>query len=490
MENRRTKIVATVGPSCSSEQTLREMVVAGSDVLRLNFSHGTHSEHDEAIRLIRHVAAEADLPVAIMQDLQGPRIRTGALREEDGVELRAGQALTIAPGEFEGDARRIATNYDGLARDVRAGDTILLSDGMIELKVTSVEGQEVECEVIAGDVLGERKGMNLPGVDISISSPTEKDLEDLAFGLERGVDYVALSFVRAADDVMRLKAELARHGPEAAEVPVIAKIERPEAVENLGAILEHVDGVMVARGDLGIEMPTESVPGVQKKIIAAANAACVPVITATQMLESMISRRRPTRAEASDVANAILDGTDAVMLSAETAIGRYPVVVVRTMARIAEEAEDLLEARAVGGGAAGRDDVGVRQLALARAACRITEEVGASGVVAFTMTGATARYVSQQRPGFPVYALTPSEATCRRLSLVWGVRPVLFPVFADTDEMIERGEARLLELGCARVGDTMVCVAGASTSTPGGTDMLKIHYFDGKNPYVVGEQTQ
>jgi len=490
MEHRRTKIVATVGPSCSSEETLREMVDAGSDVFRLNFSHGTHSEHDRVIGLIRQVVADADVPVAIMQDLQGPRIRTGALRDKDGIELRAGQALAIAPGEFEGDARRIATTYEGLAHDVHAGDTILLSDGMIELKVTSVEGQEVECEVVAGDVLGEHKGMNLPGVDISISSPTDKDLEDLAFGLEHGVDYVALSFVRTAQEVMRLKAELARHGPEAAATPVIAKIERPEAVKNIDSILEHVEGVMVARGDLGIEMPAASVPGVQKKIIAAANAACVPVITATQMLDSMISHRRPTRAEASDVANAILDGTDAVMLSAETAVGRYPVLVVSTMARIAEEAEDLFKARSFGGDAAGRDDVGVRQLALARAACRIAQEVGASGVVAFTMTGATARYVSQQRPAFPVYALTPSEATCRRLSLVWGVRPVLFPVFADTDEMIERGEARLLELGCARVGDTMVCVAGASTSTPGGTDMLKIHYFDGKNPHLDSGQTE
>ena len=490
MGHRRTKIVATAGPSCDSERTLREMVIAGADVFRLNFSHGTHAEHAQTIARIRQVSAGLDRPMAIMQDLQGPRLRTGPLRDKAGVELRCGQLLTIAPGEFEGDGERISTNYEGLARDVRTGDTILLSDGMIELKVSSVEGREVRCEVIVGDVLGEHKGMNLPGVDLSISSPTGKDLEDLRFGLEQGVDYVALSFMRTADDAVRLKAELARHGPEAAAVPVIAKIERPEAVENLAPILENVEGIMVARGDLGIEMPTESVPGVQKKVIAAANAACVPVITATQMLESMVDHRRPTRAEASDVANAILDGTDAVMLSAETAVGSYPVAAVRIMARIAEEIEGLLEGKPPWSRHAARDDVGGRQLALARAACRIAEEVGARGVVAFTMSGATARYVSQQRPSFPVYALTPSEVTCRRLALVWGVRPMVFPLFSDTDEMIERGEARLLELGCARVGDTMVCVAGASTNTPGGTDMLKIHCFDGKNPYVEGSKPE
>ena len=488
MGHRRTKIVATAGPSCASEQTLREMVLAGTDVFRLNFSHGTHSQHAGAIELVRRVAAQTDRPVAVMQDLQGPRIRTGALRDRAGIELEPGQRVTIAPGDFLGDAHRISTTYAGLAHDVSPGDTILVSDGMIELKVTSVEGQEVHCEVTVGDVLGEHKGMNLPGVDLSISSPTSKDLEDLAFGLRHGVDYLALSFVRSADNIMRLKAGMSRQGADAAQVPIIAKIERPEAVENLDSILEHVAGVMVARGDLGIEMPTESVPGMQKKIIAAANAACVPVITATQMLDSMVHRRRPTRAEASDVANAILDGTDAVMLSAETAIGRYPLAAVQTMARIAEEAERLFEARPAGGAAA-RGAVAVRQSALARAACRIAEEVGAKGVVAFTMTGATARYVSQQRPSFPVYALTPNEATCRQLALVWGVRPMVFPVFGDTDEMIERGEARLLEAGLASIGDTMVCVAGASTRTPGGTDMIKIQYFDGKNPYLGEERT-
>jgi pyruvate kinase len=399
MTERRTRIVATVGPASAGERELALLAKAGVDVFRLNFSHGTRRSHAEAVEHIRRVREGLGRPIALMQDLQGPRIRTGRLAGGGPIDLPAGARLVIAAGDFEGDAKRIATTYVDLARDVKAGDTILLSDGLIELLVEDVKGPEIVCRVVDGDQLGEHKGMNLPGVELSIHSPTDKDLEDLAFGVELGVDAVALSFVRSADDVRRLKAELARLG--APDVPVIAKIERPEAVERVESILECADGVMVARGDLGIEMPPETVPAAQKHIIAAANRAGAPVITATQMLDSMVHNRRPTRAEASDVANAILDGTDAVMLSAETAVGSHPV-----------------------------------------------------------------------------------EATYRRLALVWGVHPVLFPVFDSTDEMIERGEARLLELGLAHVGDTMVCVAGASTNTAGGTDMLKIHYFDGKSPYA------
>ena len=481
MHKCRTKIVATVGPASSGEETLARMVEAGVDVFRLNFSHGTRDEHAERIERIRRVAARAGRAVAIMQDLQGPRLRTGRLRNPDGVALEAGRCLTIAPGDFAGDADRIATSYDGLARDVRPGDRILVSDGLIELEVIAAEPPEVRCEVVVGGLLGERRGMNLPGVDLSVSAPTDKDLSDLAFGIEQGVDWVALSFVRAPADVLRLREEIRRRG---ADVPVVAKIERPEAVDALGAILEHADGVMVARGDLGIEMPTESVPVVQKRIIAAANGAGVPVITATQMLESMVRQPRPTRAEASDVANAILDGTDAVMLSAETAIGQHPVEVVRVMGRIAAEAEPLMEGRPRPNDAPGSGLTRSREQALAGAACRVAAELKASGIVAFTMTGATARWVSRERPAIPIYALTPNEPTWRRLALVWGVCPVLLPLFRSTDEMIERGEARLLELGHARVGDTMICVAGASTNTPGGTDVLKIQYFDGRNPYA------
>ena len=484
MAVRRTKIVATVGPASSDEKTLSEMVEAGVDVFRLNFSHGTRPEHAESISHIRRTAQDAGRPIAIMQDLQGPRIRTGRLRNPEGVTLRAGQKLTIAPGDFEGDEQRIATTYDRLADDVRPGNTILVSDGLIELKVVSVKRSDVTCEVVVGEVLGEHRGMNLPGVNVSISCPTHKDLDDLAFGLEHGVDLVALSFVRKAEDMARLREAMA-----GAAVPVIAKIERPEALQELDAILRHADGVMVARGDLGIEMPPEAVPAAQKGIIAAANAACVPVITATQMLDSMVQHRRPTRAEASDVANAILDGTDAVMLSAETAIGHYPVQSVAMMARIAESIEGLLDKPQPQNPFPEVSESTARQHALARAACRVAADLGATGIVAFTMTGSTARRISQQRPPQPVYALTPNEKTYRRLALVWGVCPLMLPVFTSTDEMIERGEARLLELGFARIGQTMVCIAGGSTNTPGGTDMLKIHYFDGKNPLASGAGT-
>jgi pyruvate kinase len=487
MGGRRTKIVATLGPASHDEWVVSQLVEAGVNVFRLNFSHGTREEHALRIERVRLAAQKADRPVAVIQDLQGPRIRTGRLRDPAGVRLEEGKTVTIAPGDFAGDQHRIATSYPNLAKDVKPGDTILLSDGLIELKVTSVNPPEVTCEVVVGDVLGERKGMNLPNIDVSINAPTEKDLDDLAFGLEHGVDWVALSFVRRAEDIVRLKDAMARMGRT--DVPVIAKIERPEALRELDAILSIADGVMVARGDLGIEMPTEAVPVAQKRIIAAANARAVPVITATQMLDSMVTRRRPTRAEASDVANAILDGTDAVMLSAETSIGNHPVRTVEMMARIAEEAEQLLKGEPSVQTFTPPSAALSRAHALARAACRVAQDLKAQAIVAFTMTGTTARFMSQQRPKIPIYALTPNEATCRRLSLNWGVRSIMLPLFRSTDEMIERGEERLLELGLAEVGQTMVCVAGGSTSTPGGTDMLKIHYFDGKNPYAGKART-
>jgi pyruvate kinase len=331
--------------------------------------------------------------------------------------------------------------------------------------------------VTLGGTLGEHKGINLPGVDMTISAPTEKDLADLCFGLDRGVDYVALSFVRSADDVLRLKQAMVEHAGEDGAVPVVAKIEKPEALGNLDDILTAADAVMVARGDLGIEMRTEEVPVVQKRIIREANRWGVPAITATQMLESMVDAPRPTRAEASDVANAILDGTDAVMLSEETSVGRYPVEAVGVMDRIARRAERLHRDYRMPA-----PDVATvhnaQQHALARAACAVADELDAIGIVPFTMTGGTARYVSQRRPDTRIFALTPCERTCRRLNLFWGVHPVRFEEFETTDEMVRRGEERLRELGIAGPGDTVVYVAGANTNTPGGTDVLKIHRFD------------
>jgi pyruvate kinase len=471
----RTKIVATLGPASGEPALVRRMVAAGVDVFRLNFSHGDHEAHARYVQMVREAAEEADGPVAIMQDLQGPRIRTGRLAGGP-LELAPGDELTLRPGDFPGDREAIAVSYDPLARDVEAGDRIMLSDGMIELSVLSAEGDAVRCRVEVGGSLGENEGINLPGVALSISAPTEKDLCDLRFGVEQGVDYVALSFVQTADDVRRLKNAMAECGCEDGP-PVVAKIEKPEAVENLRDILQAADGVMVARGDLGIEMPTEAVPAAQKRIIRMANRLGVPVITATQMLESMVESPRPTRAEASDVANAILDGTDAVMLSGETSVGRYPLEAVRIMDRIARRIEGLWRAEA-GPHPPDVEEVDrPQQHALAEAACAIAEKLGAAAVVSFTLTGGTAGYISQRRPDTPIYALTPDERTYRRLALLWGVEPVMLDVFESTDEMIEQGRERLLERGLVSSGDVVVYVAGASTNTPGGTDMLKIQRF-------------
>ncbi|KPK62474.1 MAG: hypothetical protein AMK73_06040 [Planctomycetes bacterium SM23_32] len=471
----RTKIVATVGPASGDAGTVRRMAEAGVDVFRLNFSHGDHAGHARYLEIIREVAAGADHPVAVMQDLQGPRIRTGPLKGGGPVQLAQGAEVTLKPGDFAGDAHTVAVSYEPLAADVKPADNVMLSDGMIQLSVVSVDGDAVRCRVELGGELGEHQGINLPGVDLSITTPTEKDIQDVRFGMEHGVDYVALSFVRGADDVLRLKEAMRHCGAEDA-LPVIAKIEKPEAVDNLRAILEAADGVMVARGDLGIEMPTEAVPGVQKRIIRMANELGVPAITATQMLESMVASPRPTRAEASDVANAILDGTDAVMLSAETSVGRYPVEAVRMMDRIARRIEEPWRAEA--GPPPDIEEVArPRQHALASAACAIAEKLDAAAIVSFTLTGSTALYISQRRPNTPIYALTPDERTYRRLALLWGVQAVMLDVFESTDQMVERGRERLLELGLVASGDTVVYIAGASTNTPGGTDMLKIQQF-------------
>ena len=477
MEPTRTKIVATVGPASGTPEGIRALIRAGVDVFRLNFSHGDHEQHAEYIRIIREAADEAGQPVGIMQDLQGPRIRTGLLRGHKAVTLKEGAEVTVRAGNFEGDAEELAVSYDGLHSDVKPGCSILLADGMLELTVLKVEGVRVRCRVKTGGELGEHKGVNLPGVKLCIAVPTEKDVEDLHFGMDRGVDFVALSFVCSAADVLRLKKEMRSYGGPDAELPVIPKIERPEALDNLREILSASEGVMVARGDLGIEMRTEMVPGVQKKIIHMANALGVPVITATQMLESMVSSPRPTRAEAADVANAILDGTDAVMLSAETSVGRYPTTAAQTMDCIARETEK--HRREECAYVAPEADVvaNAPEHALATAACMVADKLKAAGIVPFTITGATARYVSQRRPDAPIFALTPEERTFRRMTLLWGVTPVLLEVFKTTDEMINRGRARLLEMKLVSPPDTVIYLAGASTGTPGGSDMLKIEQF-------------
>jgi len=455
---------------------IRKLISAGVDVFRLNFSHGDHAAHESAIRAIRSASAEVPRPVAILLDLQGPRIRTGQLTGHAPVMLAEGAEVILRYGSFAGDGSVIPVNYEHFADDLAPGDSVLIADGMIALTVLSSAGGQVRCRVVTGGMLGERKGINLPSARLSISSPTAKDLEDLRFGVARGIDYVALSFVEKADDIRSLKRALRECGPAGAGICVIAKIERPRAVENLDEILAVADGVMVARGDLGIEMSTEAVPVAQKKIIHAANRRGIPVITATQMLESMIKAPRPTRAEASDVANAILDGTDAVMLSGETSVGSHPAEAVATMESIARATEALLRQE----GWRPLQDIesgGAVQAVLARAACAIAHELRADAIAAFTMTGATARYLSQRRPDVPIYALTPDSATYRRLALLWGVHAVMLEDFATTDQMVARGGKRLVDLGLAGAGATVVYIAGSAAKTPGGTDMIKVERF-------------
>jgi len=467
---RRTKIVATIGPASCERVVLERLVQAGVDVVRLNFSHGDHPQHLEVIRRVREISAAVGRPIAILQDLSGPKIRTGRLKGGGPVELKNGQRLVITTDEtIEGTAERISTTYDPLPQDVAPGDKILLDDGNLELRVVAAAVTEVECEVVHGGFLKPNKGMNLPGVKLSTPALTAKDRADLSFGIRNGVDYIALSFVRQAADVEEVKALIRTLG---ATTPVIAKIEKREAMTDLPQVLEATDGVMVARGDLGVEMSTEEVPTLQKRIIEMANAAGKVVITATQMLESMIDHPRPTRAEASDVANAILDGTDGIMLSAETASGLFPVDAVATMARIALYTEEYGSfrppTRFVGGSAT------VVARSLARVARTVAEELDCKLIVAFTESGSTARLVSTFRPTAPVAAITYNDETYRRLALWWGVLPVKSDFAPTTDEMIVRGEELLRKKGLVVKGDTILMLAGQS-HTAGATNMLRVH---------------
>ncbi len=466
---RRTKIVATIGPASRSPEALERLLQAGVNVVRLNFSHGEHAQHLEVMQRVREIAARLGVSVALLQDLSGPKIRTGRVKD-DLIELRDGGRLVITTDEtIEGTPERISTTYDPLPRDVKPGDRILLDDGNLELKVEAVAGEDVACSVLNGGRLKSNKGMNLPGVSLSTPALTEKDKRDLGFGLQNGVDYVALSFVRQAADVEQVKALIRSQG---ATTPVIAKIEKREAVNDLAAILEVADGVMVARGDLGVELSTEEVPTLQKRIIEMANAAGKVVITATQMLESMIENPRPTRAEASDVANAILDGTDAIMLSAETASGRFPVEAVATMARIAVHTENSYGVRAPARISAGAASIVARSLA--RVASTVAEELDCRLVVAFTESGSTARLVSSYRPRAPIAGITYNPDTYRRLALWWGVVPLMSAFAKDTDDMIVRGEQLLRRVGLVSPGDTVLMLAGQSHTT-GATNMLRVH---------------
>jgi pyruvate kinase len=465
---RRAKIVCTIGPASNSEEMIRELMLAGMDVARLNFSHGEHHEHAEVIRRLRKVAAELDRTICILQDLQGPKIRTGRLKNHVPLVLQTGQVIAITSGDVMGTADQIATTYRDLANDVKPGEHILLSDGRIELVVTEVVKGSVVCRVMNGGVLGEHQGINLPGTNVSIPSLTEKDEADLDFGLQQNVDAVAISFVRTAQDVMRARQAIAARGRD---VPLIAKLEKPQAVDNLDAILEIAQGVMVARGDLGVEVAPEKVPLIQKQIIRRALDFRRPVITATQMLESMIENPRPTRAEASDVANAIFDGTDAVMLSGETAVGKFPRAAVEMMSRIVVEAEKDRSQRLLPQHQAGE------RLSIAETICEAmahaARDLDLHAVAVFTESGISARMLSKYRPNPHIYAFTPSEAVCNRMNLLWGVTPVRCPAGLSVQRMGEFAESELKRLQVVQDGDVFGLIAGTS-QTAGATNFLRL----------------
>ena len=466
---RRAKIVCTIGPESRSPEKLRALIEAGMDVARLNFSHGTHAQHGEVIASLRAISAEIGRPLALLQDLQGPKIRIGDV-VGGSLQLITGEALAISTAGVC-DERTVPTSYVSLTRDVGVGDLILLSDGLIGLEVVAVEEQTVRCLVRESGTLRSRAGMNIPTATLSAESLTPKDRQDLEFGLDQSVDYVALSFVRRASDIEELTQLIRARGGTAGTV---AKLEKPQAIDELDGIMDAADAVMVARGDLGVELSPERVPFVQKEIIRRAATHMVPVITATQMLESMTEHPQPTRAEASDVANAILDGTDAVMLSGETAVGKYPVEAVRMMHRIVVEAESHpFEPSSPERRRRARDAPAPFPRAIAQAACRVAAEVKAAAIVAFTESGFTARLISKYRPATPIIAVSADEAVRRRVSLYWGVISCLVDRAEDPEKRIERVDRTLREDGVVESGDSLVVIAGIPAG--GTTNLLKLH---------------
>jgi pyruvate kinase len=471
----RTKIVCTIGPATNSPEKLRALMQAGMNVARINFSHGNQDTHRETVARLREVAREEDRLVGIIADLQGPKLRVGDIKEEP-VALHKGDVVTLSTADSTEGEREIPVPHPALLRELNVGQTILLDDGNLALTVERHSGgSRLEARVVAGGPLTSHKGINVPGARLSFSTLTEKDKEDAAFALEQGVDYFALSFVRRSADIRELRHYLKTQGGEAASI--IAKIEKPEALSDFDGILNHADGIMVARGDLGVETPAEEVPFHQKEIIRSCNRAGKPVITATQMLQSMMQHPRPTRAEASDIANAILDGTDAVMLSGETAVGNYPVEATETMATICGNAEaHLPSSRLVECGESCHE---VITEAISSSAVAIAEEVDAHAIVTATMSGTTARMVARHRPSVPIVAVTPNEKTLYRLALMWGVVPVQVDEFKTTDEMVKMMIEAARREGLVAWGDRVVLTAGIPFGHGKGTNMLKVH--------VIGE---
>ena len=456
-----------MGPAVESSEKVRELIAAGMNMARLNLSHGSYEEHQARLDMVRIAALEHGQAVAILVDLQGPKIRLA--RFADGPhELFRGDIFTITTDEVEGTKERVGTTYKGLPGDCKAGDRILIDDGKVTVEVVEVKGNDVITKVIEPGMVSNNKGINLPGVAVSVPALSEKDMDDLRWGLNAGADFIALSFVRSADDIIGVHKIMDEVG---IRVPVIAKIEKPQAVANIEGIIDAFDGIMVARGDLGVELPIEDVPLVQKRCVELARESAKPVIVATQMLDSMITNSRPTRAEATDCANAVLDGADALMLSGETSVGEFPIEAVQTMARIIEKTEEggldrihpLLHAPRTKGGA------------ITRAAAEVGETMNAKFLVAFTKSGDSARRMARLRSRIPILAVTPDAGTYNRMALTWGVESMLAPIVSTTDEMVKQIDAVLLDSGRAQSGEFVMIVAGSPPGIPGSTNAMRVH---------------
>ncbi|MDI9885464.1 pyruvate kinase [Streptomyces sp. HNM0645] len=469
---RRAKIVCTLGPSTDSYEQIKALVDAGMDVARLNLSHGTYADHEERYRHVRKASDESGRSVGVLADLQGPKIRLGRFHEGP-VLLERGDAFTITVEPVEGDRDICGTTYAGLASDVTPGERILVDDGRVSLEVTAVDGPRVRTTVVEGGVISDHKGLNLPGVAVSVPALSDKDVEDLRWAIRTGADVIALSFVRSGRDIEDVHRVMDEEGRR---LPVIAKIEKPQAVDTIDDIVAAFDGIMVARGDLGVEMPLEQVPLVQKRAIKLARRNAKPVIVATQMLDSMIDNSRPTRAEASDVANAVIDGTDAVMLSGETSVGKHPVETVRTMSRIVEAAEQEILAKGLPP-LTERNKPRTQGGSVARAAAEIGDFLGAKFLVACTQSGDTVRRLSRYRSPIPLLAFTPDPATRSQLNLTWGVETFLGPRVDSTDAMVGQVDEELLRIGRCERGDTVVITAGSPPGVAGSTNLVRVHHI-------------
>ncbi len=465
-----TKIICTLGPSSNDGRTIEKMIKEGMSVARLNFSHGTHASHAKLIGLVRKAAGNLGCPVSIMQDLCGPKLRVGKL-QNDSVKLKSGDVLELAGGEFVGDEKRLPISMPQAIRDLKKGDKVFLADGNLCLRIRKAGSESVQATIVAGGELHSHQGVNLPDTKLSLPSLTDKDRDDARFGLEQGVDIIALSFVRSADDVLQLRQLIEGAGYNA---PIYAKLEKPEGIKHLNKIIEVADGVIVARGDLGVEMPLEKVPIIQKEITRVASEHFKPVVIATQMLESMISSPRPTRAEASDVANTIFEGNDAVLLSGETAAGKYPVEVVRTLTSIARATEQSRKSRLESLPPIGRSRLDFSS-AVAEAAVRLAEDIGARVIACFTKSGMTARLISKQGSTLPIVAFTSDRKVLTRMPILRGVTPMHMPMIKSVDQIILKVESRLKDEKIVRQGDKIIIVASAPVAVYGQTNMLKLH---------------